>query len=177
MEIAIVSETWERENESLNDLLQLNNYKILSYKRPKVKTAKQPGGGCALIYCEKRFTVSNLCVHIPNGVEAVWALVEPKQENRKVKRIAMCSLYVSPTSKFKTKTIDHIVETIHFLRSQYDNEISFLLGGDLNQLNIHPILQSYGALKQLVTDGTRNSAVLEYIITDLQGYFHPPSES
>ena len=85
------------------------------------------------------------------------------------------SLYVSPSSKFKTKTIDHIVETIHLLRSQYDNDISFLLGGDLNQLPISPILQCYGALKQLVTDGTRDSAILEHIITDLQGFYHPPS--
>ena len=42
-------------------------------------------------------------------------------------------------------------------------------------MDINPILQCYGALKQLVTDGTRQSAVLEYIITDLQGLFHPPS--
>ena len=84
-------------------------------------------------------------------------------------------LYVSPSSKFKTKTIDHVVETIHFLRSEYDNDISFLLGGDLNQLNINYILQSYGALKQLVTDATRDSAILEFIITDLQGFYHPPS--
>ena len=87
----------------------------------------------------------------------------------------MCSLYVSHPSNYKTKTIDHIVQTIHFLRSQYDHDISFLLGGDLNHLNINPILQCYGALKQLVTEGTRDSAILEFIITDLQGYYHPPS--
>ena len=87
----------------------------------------------------------------------------------------MCALYVSPNYKFKTKTIDHIVETIHILRSQHGNEISFLLAGDLNLLDINPILQSYGALSQIVTEGTRDSAVLEYIITDLQGLYHPPS--
>ena len=175
IEIAIVSETWERESESLESLLKLENHKVISYKRPKAKASKQPGGGCALIYCEKRFLVTQLCVPVAKGVEAVWALVQPKQENIKVKKIAVCALYVSPTSKFKTKTIDHIVETVHLLRSQYANEISFLLGGDLNLLNINPILQCYGALKQIVTDGTRKSAVLEYIITDLQGFYHPPS--
>ena len=175
VEIAIVSETWERENESLEKLLQLNNYKIISYKRPKVKATKQPGGGCALIFCENRFHISQIFVNIPSGVEAVWSLVEPKQPNPKVKRIAMCSVYVSPASKFKTKTINHIVETIHLLRAKHGNEISFLVGGDLNQLNINPILQCYGALKQLITEGTRNSAILEHIITDLQGYYHPPA--
>ena len=175
IELAIVSETWERERESLENLLKMENHKIISYKRQKVKASKQPGGGCALIYCENRFNVSQLEVPVPRGVEAVWALLKPKKENKRVKKIAVCSLYVSPTSKFKTKTIDHIVETIHLLRSQHDNEISFLLAGDLNQLDINPILQCYGALKQLVTDGTRKSAILEYIITDLQGLFHPPS--
>ena len=108
-------------------------------------------------------------------MEAVWALVQPKNEKTKVKRIAVCALYVSPSSTFKTKTIDHIVETFHLLRAQYGNEISFLMGGDFNQIDIKPILQCYGALKQIVTDGTRKSAVLEFIITDLQGYIHPPS--
>ena len=121
VELAIVSETWEREEQSLENLLQMENHKVLSYKRPKVKAAKQPGGGCAIFYCEKRFQVSALPVPVPNGVEAVWSLVTPKAINPKIKRIAVCSLYVSPTSKFKTKTIDHIVETIHLLRSQHGN--------------------------------------------------------
>ena len=175
MELAIVSETWEREEQSLENLLQMENHKVLSYKRPKVKAAKQPGGGCAIFYCEKRFQVSALPVPVPNGVEAVWSLVTPKAINPKIKRIAVCSLYVSPTSKFKTKTIDHIVETIHLLRFQHRNEVSFLLAGDLNILNIDRILECYGALKQIITEGTRKSAVLECIITDLQGFYHPPS--
>ena len=175
IEIAIVSETWERENETLGALLQMENHKVISYKRPKVKANKQPGGGCAIIYCENRFKVSKLPVHVPSGVESVWSLVEPNQANGRISKIAICSLYVSPTSKFKTKTIDHIVETIHLLRSQYGNEISFLMAGDFNQLNINRILECYGSLKQIISDGTRNSAILEYIITDLQGYFHPPA--
>ena len=49
LEIAIISEGWERDETPLDDLLQLKNYKIQSYKRPKVKARKQPGGGCAII--------------------------------------------------------------------------------------------------------------------------------
>ena len=124
IELSIVSETWEREEMSLETLLKLDNHKIISYKRTNKKTSKQPGGGCALIYSEERFNVSQLSVLVPKGVEAVWALVQPKNENTKIKKIAVCSLYVSPSSKFKTKTIDHIVETIHLLRSQHNNEIS-----------------------------------------------------
>ena len=42
-------------------------------------------------------------------------------------------------------------------------------------MNINSILECYGALKQIITEGTRKSAVLECIITDLQGLYHPPS--
>ena len=55
IEIAIVSETWERERESLEELLQLENYNVLSYRRPKIKMNRQPGGGCAIIFSEERF--------------------------------------------------------------------------------------------------------------------------
>ena len=81
IEIAIVSETWEREDETLGELLQMENHKVISYKRTKVKANRQPGGDCAIVYCENRFKVSQLPVHVPNGVEAVWSLVEPQQPN------------------------------------------------------------------------------------------------
>ena len=53
--------------------------------------------------------------------------------------------------------------------------MSFLIGGDLNKLKIEPILDSYGALKQLISVPTRKSAILENIITDLCNIYHPPT--
>ena len=70
VEVAIVAESWEREEKSLEDLLQLPNYKVHSYRRPKAKAKKQPGGSCALLYKETRFTGTKLNVPVPNGVEA-----------------------------------------------------------------------------------------------------------
>ena len=84
-------------------------------------------------------------------------------------------MYVSPSSVYKTKSIDHIIETIHVLRSQHGSELRFLIGGDLNRININKILNSYGALNQIITVPTRNSETLEKIITDLQSFFHPPT--
>ena len=95
--------------------------------------------------------------------------------HHKVKRIAVGTFYVSPRSTHKDATIDHIIESIHILRSKYDNEIHFLLGGDLNRVNINPILDSYGALKQVISTGTRKGATLENIITDLHTFYHPPT--
>ena len=108
----------------------------------------------------------------------VWALFTPKIGNvnmRKVKRIAVGSVYVSPNSQFKAATIDHVIETIHCLRSKYDNELNFLIGGDFNRLDISSILNAYGALKQSVSVPTRKGAILEIVLSDLHTIYHPPT--
>ena len=92
-----------------------------------------------------------------------------------VKRIAVGSYYVSPRSRHKQETIDHIVDTIQILRSKYNNDISFLIGGDFNRTPISDVLDSYGALKQIISVPTRNTATLEIIMTDLHTMFHPPT--
>ena len=149
-------------------------FKVISYKRQKTGKG-QPGGGCAIIYNDNRYKVTRLEIPVPNGVEAAWALFTPVSStaHHKVKKIAIGTFYVSPRSVFKEATIDHIIENIHFLRSKFDNEIHFLLGGDLNRLKIEPIMDSYGALKQVISTGTRKGAILENLITDLHSFYHP----
>ena len=71
--------------------------------------------------------------------------------------------------------IEHIISTIHQVRAKYDNDVHFLVGGDFNWLEITDILDSYGALKQIISVPTRKTALLEIIITDLHTLFHPPT--
>ena len=169
----IASETWERKRKRLTEIIGTSQYKTISYHRE----GNRVGGGCAIIYNDVRFKVDSLEVEVASGVEAVWALFTPKASTTmsKVKRIAVGSFYVSPRSPHKTATIDHIIETIHLLRSKYDNEVNFLLGGDFNRLDISSILDSYGALKQCVTIPTRNQAILEIVLSDISNMFHPPT--
>jgi hypothetical protein len=153
----MISESWESERRRLNTLLNRTQFINISYYR---KT-KSPGGGCAIVYNENRFSVANLEIDTPDEIESVWALFTPKSDdprNLKVKRIAVGSFYVSPRSRHKAETIEHIIQTIHILRAKYDNEIHFLLGGDFNRLDISDILDSYGALKQIISVSTRKSA-------------------
>ena len=42
-------------------------------------------------------------------------------------------------------------------------------------MDISDILDSYGALKQIISVSTRKSATLEIILTDLHTLFHPPT--
>ena len=134
IEVGIVSESWEREELSLEKLLNMHNYNFHSYKREKVKAKKQPGGSCAIIYKETRFRATKLYVPVPKGVEACWLLLKPISKSDRIENIAIASIYVSPTSVYKTASINHIIDTIHLLRAQYDNKINYLIGGDVNRL-------------------------------------------
>ena len=90
----------------------------------------------------RMFSVTNPEIEVPVDVEAALAVFTPVTEHRnklKVKRIAVGTIY---RSKHKVETIDHIIETIHLMRAQYDNEINFLVGGDFNRLDITDILDS-----------------------------------
>ena len=90
--VAIISETWEREKARLDAVLNSRQYKVLSSYR---KT-KSPGGGCAILYNESRFSLTNPDIAVPEDVEATWAVFTPVSQQLKVKRIAIGSIYVSP---------------------------------------------------------------------------------
>jgi hypothetical protein len=57
-DLTIVSETWERKRQSIDALLDCEHFKTISYARPKVVSNKQPAGGCAIIYNDSRFKVT-----------------------------------------------------------------------------------------------------------------------
>ena len=105
--------------------------------------------------------VEQVHVQTGEGIEAVWAMLTPRKLDHKlqnIKRICVSSIYIAPRSKLKSETMDHIIQSIHIIRARYDNNVSFLLGGDVNRTDYTDVLDSYGALKQCVTVGTRNQA-------------------
>ena len=137
----IISETWERENFRIKQLIDSKHFKTFSYFRRN----KSPGGGCAIIYkVDKKINFHQADIHVPENVEAVWAVCTQAAVNpqMKVKRIAVGSIYISPRSKHKKETIEHIIETIHMLRAKYNNEIHFCIGGDFNKVETSDILGS-----------------------------------
>ena len=176
-DICLVSETFERERLRLRDIFKSRIYKHISYYRKN----RAPGGGCAIFYNEKKFSVLDLKIPAPSEVENIWAIFTPKEgslsfgPNHNVKRIAVGSYYVSPRSRYQRETIGHIIDTICTLRAKYDNEVNFLIGGDFNRTEVTDILDCYGALHQIISVPTRNEATLEIILTDLHTLFHPPT--
>ena len=170
----MISETFEREKKRLSSVINERQFKSISFYRKN----RSPGGGCCIIYNENRFSVSDLEIPAAEEIESCWGLFVPKCPSinqLKVKRIAVGSYYVSPRSRHKQEVIDHIIDTIHTIRAKYNNDVSFLVGGDFNRLDISDILDSYGALKQVISVPTRKTATLEIILTDLHALFHPPT--
>ena len=117
-DLCLISESWESEQRRLSAVLEHTQYRYISYYRK----SKSPGGGCAILFNESRFAVTQPEIEIPNGVEIAWALFVPKSSSAtilKVKRIIVGSVYISPKSRYKAETIEHIIQTIHTLRATY----------------------------------------------------------
>ena len=127
-------------------------------------------------YIVKRICPDPICV--PVGVEAVWALITPRQScTQKFKYIAVCSLYYrGPKSTKKQELFDHIAETYHYLAAKYGSQLEYIIAGDTNRLSLKPILNLSPRLTQVVKVATRHNpdAILDPIITTLAKYFMDP---
>ena len=109
IDLILLSESWEREELTLNEVINLENHKIIS----NVFQRKGKGGRPAIIANSKLFTVENLTqtiITIPWGVEAVWAVLTPKNvtSESKIQKIVVGSLYSKPDSRKKSVLLDHI---------------------------------------------------------------------
>ena len=136
-----MSESWEREEKTLVDIIKLDDHEIIS----NVYQRKGKGGRPAIIVNKKKFSVQNLTntiINIKWGVEVVWCLLTPRNvtANSKIKKIACASIYCKPNSRNKTDLIDHMAEAYNILCTKYQGGLHFIIAGDTNDLNLTPIL-------------------------------------
>ena len=184
-DVMILSEHWGRKR-SFEQALQMQHFKVKessrgirgipSRGRNGNQTVSVTGGGVAIIYTETNFAVEDAEIEPPEGVEAVWTILTPKnKEIETIKKILVGGIYISPRSKFKQETIDHIIESMFYVQSQHDFQVRYIIAGDFNKVDIQDILETNGALKQICSVGTRHGTTLEFIITDMATLFHPPT--
>ena len=175
-EIVTVSESWNREDDPLTGLIDIEDFEMFM----NVKQREQRGGKPLILVNTKKYSVRKLCpniVTVPSSVEAVWILVTANNEKKKVPmRIAICSFYFSPTVSSKDEFLDHFAETIQFLKSKYDSSLHLILSGDNNRLDLQPILDLSPDLHQVVKVPTRlhPPATLDVIVTTLSDYYESP---
>ena len=176
VDICFILESWDRDNLPLENIIQMEGYRIIK----NVVQRKKKGGKPVLVINEDKFFVKQLCpdiITVPVGVEAVWSLVTPKNvsSNSKVKNIAVASVYYTKATK-RSDFIDHISEAYTLLSAKYGPNLDFAICGDFNRLNIKPILNLSPTLKQLVSVPTRKNpdAILENIISTLEYFYLSP---
>ena len=173
-----MSESWQRDDLSLSQLLDLEDYMVIC----NVKQREFRGGKPALIIRTDKYNVKPLCpdvITVPVGVEAVWALISPKTRNprNRINQIAVCSMYYrGPKSTKKKELFDHIAESYNVLIAKYGADLQFVIAGDTNRLNLAPILALSPNLKQVVKVPTRLNpeAILDPIITSMWKYYSEP---
>ena len=173
----MMSESWEREDFSLKQLLNLENYEIIT----NVHQRDAVGGKPAILIKTENYVVTNLCpkvITVPTGVEAAWALIVPKVKNskNKIKFIALCSVYFSAKFTKKKEFYDHIAVSYNILMSKYGKSLQICIAGDFNRLGLSPILSLSPDFRQMVKVPTRLNppAVLDQIITTMGKFYSDP---
>ena len=84
IDLVCMSESWERENLTLENVIEMDDFKVIS----NVFQRKGIGGRPAIIVNSKKYQVENLTqtvVSIPWGVEAVWAVLTQKMQITRAK--------------------------------------------------------------------------------------------
>ncbi len=178
IDIVCISESWARAEEPLEDLLQMENYDVIS----NAHVRKGVGGKPAILVNNKFFRVENpnqSFITIPWGVECVWAILTPKDltNSSVVKKIVVASFYLKPGSRKKSALFDHIAEVYHLLSSKYVSGLYWIIAGDKNQFRLDGIINLNPDFKQLVDKPTRLNPprILDVIITNLSKFYKIPS--
>ena len=177
-DVCCIGESWERNNLSLNELITIENFKVVT----NVMQRNGRGGKPAIIINESKYLIKELCpneITVPLDVEAVWVLIRSKhmKSNSKFKNIIICSYYYAgPHASSKTALYDHMIESLNLLSAKYGPKVEFILCADSNRLDLSPISDFLSELKQVVKVPTRLDppAILDTILTTLSEYYEDP---
>ena len=173
IDCVFLSESWERSELTLEELLDDLNDDFRIISNPFARREGTTGGRPAIIIKKEKYNIKNLTntvINIPWKVEATWASLTPKNvsHDSMIKRIILCSFYYpGPKSKVKSLLLDHISQSFHLLTSKYGDGVHFIICGDANRLDLSSILNLSPTMRQLVVSPTRGNTVLDPIISTL----------
>ena len=169
--LGLHSEVWEvkEKKQHLNKIeeaLELEGVKYISNPRPNRR-----GGGAAITLIEGDFTLTKLDIGIPKRLEVVWGLVKPQRQTTQFKGILVCSFYSVPHSTRKTKLIEHITVTYSCLKVKH-RDCFFLMGGDINDLEVQKLLDISPTFHMLNTKPTYGQKNIDVMISDIAHLYH-----
>ena len=105
IDIAIISETWERDEPDLQRLLSFSSFTIISKKRP----GNNVGGGVAII-AKLGYSRVDVDLSAPSGVEVIWTVFY--SQNNQTKKFAVAAVYVPPRSRKKAETTEFLIRSV-----------------------------------------------------------------
>ena len=159
---ASLSETWLTP-ESV-DYFEMNGFSHLH----KCRNHKR-GGGVSIYIKEQMSPRPVPDIHVPEDIEVVWGQIRPRRLPREISSIFVASVYFPPNSVNELELADHLIGSVDQLRSKHPSA-GFIIMGDFNQMNTDVICTST-SLKQIVKKPTRNTAILDKILTNMKDFY------
>ena len=136
------------------------------------KTREQQKGGGVAIYVNSQISSRQVSeITVPDELECVWVLLQPKKLPRDFSVIVVCGVYIPFESPHQDALREHLLTSMDLLHTKYP-EIGFVIMGDFNRMHINDILYNCN-LRQLIKFPTRGQATL--VLTNLIAHYEDPS--
>ena len=164
-QLALVTETWMRDNEATSNQLR-DLYDGLGYGCIRQDRCTGVGGGVALVYDKNEISFHQLKTGC--DFEIVAALGRRTGQRRKLIAI---SAYIPPG--LDAESSDKIMQKICDLVGTYKRKYSspyFVIGGDFNKRDIARELRIFPDIELVVTPPTRGKNHLDLIFTNFPQY-------
>ena len=164
-DVIAITETWL--NSRITDgAVSLPGYSIVRNDR---ENGKRGGGVCAFIKSNIPFsTIPNLCTP---DVEGLWLRLRPFRLPRELSCIFV-GVFFHPPLADNNVLQDYLISTVDKLLLDHPNAGIMILG-DFNHFD-YKTLCRHSSLKQTVKKPTRQSAILDLILTNMHKWYNEP---
>ena len=166
VDIIAITESWLHKH--IDSLLSINGYNLFR----KDRASGRGGGVCVFIKndipCIRRVDLES------ENLECLWLILQPKRLPRPLSGIAICVVYHPPGLAVPEHNDlnDYVINTIDQLQNKHP-DYGLVILGDFNDFEIRTLITSQN-LKQLVDQPTRESAILDLILTNVHKLFNCP---
>ena len=166
-DVTVITETWLHEIND-KDSINIPGFSLLGRDRP----ISRGGGVCVYV---SNTVPSKRRVDLESPLyECMWIWLRPYRLPCPLSRLITAVIYNPPdkSSQEQKDFVQYLIDTVDFVINQYpDCGIAIL--EDFNKLDISDLIL-YHNLKQVVKCGTRESSVLDLIVTNLSNFYHSP---
>ena len=168
LSFALITETWmktgRRTNEACDEIRNGQGLQIVYKNRDQCKTGSETGGGVAIIFDPRKISLKRYDLK-KSAYEVVCATGKIKNEKRKV---AIINVYIPPNeNSWKVKgALNYVKYAINKIKTELKSP-QIIVSGDFNRHQIVREMTEYPDLEEIITDNTRQNALLDRTFTNL----------